>query len=102
MFDLILGSISKYYNQAETQSVLNINPLDHLAHSRAVCRAAGDRVVEGGWKHLCDTCKFNFAECDGQILLWSIDIDPTSKGADADMVLKCLGHKQKDEGANHD
>lgn len=46
-------------------------------------------------KHLCDTCKKEFPTCDGDNIVWGIDIDPSARGAAADTVVKCDGHQRK-------
>lgn len=45
-------------------------------------------------KHLCDTCKTEFATCGNWNITWGIDLNPEATGADADTVLKCDGYEK--------
>lgn len=40
-------------------------------------------------KHLCETCKYDFATCAATRIVFGIDRDPSLRGADADTVLEC-------------
>ena len=42
--------------------------------------------------HKCDTCRDNFAECEGRGIVWGIDRDPSARGAEADKVLECASY----------
>jgi hypothetical protein len=45
-----------------------------------------DAITE---KHLCESCRFNFAECPSKNIVWGIDRYPNARGKDADKVLEC-------------
>ena len=45
--------------------------------------------------HLCSTCTKVFPECDAQDIFWSVDIDSSAEGADADKVVACDGYELK-------
>ena len=45
----------------------------------------------------CDTCKKEFAKCDGKTKVWGIDKNPNATGKEADMVLECDAYEQKTE-----
>jgi hypothetical protein len=47
--------------------------------------------AEADVRHLCDTCRNDFATCGTKMIVWGIDRDPTATGADADAVLECDG-----------
>jgi hypothetical protein len=47
-------------------------------------------------KHLCKTCIESFAECNGNPV-FSIDRDPSLKGAEADMVVECDQYNGPDQ-----
>jgi len=49
-------------------------------------------------KHLCDTCKQNFPECKGEKLTFSIDLDPSLRGAEADKIVTCDSYVNKEPG----
>lgn len=40
-------------------------------------------------KCLCLECSKDFSTCDGKILVFGIDGDPSARGAEADIVLEC-------------
>lgn len=47
-------------------------------------------------RHLCKTCIESFAECNGKPI-FSIDLDPSLRGADADRVVECDQYNGPDE-----
>jgi len=46
-------------------------------------------------KNLCDTCKYDFATCDREEIIWGIDKNPKAKGAEADAVLECKDYSKQ-------
>jgi len=46
-------------------------------------------------KHLCDSCALDFPTCPAGWVLFSTDIDPSLRGADADRILECDAYERR-------
>jgi hypothetical protein len=46
-----------------------------------------------GVRHLCDSCKMEFAECDSKEFVLGCDLDSNISEFEADMVIQCSSYK---------
>ena len=52
-------------------------------------------MIDDSVKHLCLSCVKEFPTCDSDKIIWGIDLDPSAKGADADIVIECDAYEEK-------
>lgn len=43
-------------------------------------------------ENMCDSCMFTFDTCPAENIVFSIDVDRSLRGAEADKVIKCDGY----------
>jgi chromosome segregation ATPase len=84
-------------NDTPTYNMIGLDSLDNrtkkmlqLERELTETKGKGETMSE----NKCDSCKKEFAKCDGKTKVWGIDKNPNATGKEADMVLECDAYEQ--------